>query len=355
MEKYISFLKENHIDYMVYGWDRNQTGAQRDDTEYYQRKVGYVVGGFKAAYNRLFWFVFLIQKLRKSVDSNTLIHACDIDTAFPAALYKFIFNKEAVVLFDVFDWLSAMSAKSNPLLLNVIKRIEGFTLKYVNKVFICEEERRCQIPENEKYDISVLPNIPMVKDTDQVRIIDKQYSFDKNLPTLSYVGWFSYGRFIEELLQLARKGKINLLIAGYGNEEIENACNSLKKRDNFKFFGRVAYNDGLRIMYNSDIIYAMYCKVEPNHYYAAPNKFYECMLLGKPILTTKGIIIGDKVEKLGIGYTIEETTECLENLVENLDKEDIKKKADAALQMWETTYSNYTRNFLNSVYIGLLT
>lgn len=353
-EKYIDFLRENNIEYHIIGWDRNDSGAEYKNAIFYRRKVGYVVGGMKAALNRLYWFRFLIKQLRKQVDSNTMIHACDIDTAFPACLYKYLFNRKSFVLYDVFDWMSAMSAKTNPLILKGVKFMEWFSLKYSNKLFICEEERRSQIPNNEKYDISVLPNIPMIENDETIRVKDSKYSFNNNLPTLSYVGWFSYGRFLDELIEVATQKKINLLIAGYGNKSLEDACNDVKNSENIRYYGRVEYREGLKLMYNSDAIYAMYCKVEPNHIYAAPNKYYESMLLGRPIITTKGIIIGSKVEKLNIGYTIEESIDELLQLISNLNPKDMEVKAANARKQWDDIYKSYTKDFLNTTYLSLI-
>ena len=352
-EKYVDFLKDKRVDYNIIGWDRNNSGIEYDRAIFYRRKVGYVVGGMKAAINRLFWFRFVIAQLREMVDKNTMIHACDIDTAFPAALYKFLFNRNVFILFDVFDWMSAMTAK-NTILMKGIKFMEWFTLRQTNKLYICEEERRVQIPHAEKYDISVLPNIPLINKPEDVRVFVNKYKFDNNLLTLSYVGWFGHGRFIKELIKVARKKQFNLLIAGYGNKEIENACLECESYPNIRYFGRVDYQEGLRIMFNSDLIYAMYCKIGPNHIYAAPNKYYECMLLGKPIITTKGIIIGKKVEKYNIGYIIEESEEELIDLINNIDLNDLKSKSDNCKDLWNSKYYNYTEEFLNGNYYRLL-
>lgn len=86
-------------------------------------------------------------------------------------------------------------------------------------------------------------------------------------------------------------GICNLLIAGYGAKEIEERCINLNEKDNIIYFGKVVYDQGLNIMYNGDVIYAMYCKTNPNHIFAAPNKYYEAMLLAKPIISTKGTIV----------------------------------------------------------------
>ena len=107
-------------------------------------------------------------------------------------------------------------------------------------------------------------------------------------------------------------------------------------------------------MYNSDIIYAMYSKQNPNHLYAAPNKYYEAMFVGKPIITTNGIITADKVQKNGIGYGIDETSEAIERLVKSLTREDVKQKAEKASALWEE-YKNATEQYLTNKYATLWT
>lgn len=87
------------------------------------------------------------------------------------------------------------------------------------------------------------------------------------------------------------------------------------------------------------------------HIYAAPNKFYELMALGKPVITTKGIIIGDKVEKMGFGYTIEEDYDELLNLIRSLHRDDISSKGQIASRLWKEKYSNYTYDFLCDNYM----
>ena len=63
-EKYVDFLKDKRVDYNIIGWDRNNSGIEYDRAIFYRRKVGYVVGGMKAAINRLFWFRFVIAQVR---------------------------------------------------------------------------------------------------------------------------------------------------------------------------------------------------------------------------------------------------------------------------------------------------
>ena len=59
VEKYISFYKEKGIEYQVFVWDRLNAGLVCENQNFYRRKVGHIAGGFKALYNRIFWFSFI--------------------------------------------------------------------------------------------------------------------------------------------------------------------------------------------------------------------------------------------------------------------------------------------------------
>lgn len=354
-EKYLSFYDNNSVSYRVIGWDRNNTGVERDKTLYYRKKVGYVVGGIKAAFYRIFWFSFVIKQLCKRRRDVEFIHACDLDCAFPAVLYKIFFNRKVFILFDVFDWMSAdIQAISNGFVRKSILWMEAKCLKWCNKLIVCEEERTTQIPDYEKYDISILPNIPMIADESTILQKKDEYKFSNDKITLSYVGWFGLGRFLDELLQLAEDDHFNLLIAGYGNKVLEDKCSKLQSQGIIKYFGRVDYRTGLNIQFNADMVYAMYCKVTNNHIYAAPNKYYEAMFLGKPLLTTSGIIIGDKVTKMQTGYAVEENVNDFINLVKTLDKDDMERRGENARKLWENEYKSYTKRFLENEYSKLL-
>ena len=107
-------------------------------------------------------------------------------------------------------------------------------------------------------------------------------------------------------------------------------------------------------MYNSDIVYAMYSIANPNNVYAAPNKYYEALLLGKPLVTTKGTIVEKKVQKSDIGYTIGEDMEELRALICSLDKKDMDIKGGKAHDLWESKYKNYLADFFDSVYANII-
>ncbi len=351
--KYIDFLDTQSIDYKIIGWDRLNDSSPSSNTIFFKRRAGYNVGGRKAALDRLRWFGFVIKTLFK-LKNVTTIHGCDLDGTFPAVIYKLLGHWNVKIIFDVFDWFSATLANQPSWIRFCFRIMEWVSVKFSNHIIICEEERIRQIPYDIKHKYSVLPNVPNFMDDNFLRV-NTSFQFNNNKPTLTYVGGLYGERFLDELLDVAEQGFCNLLIAGYGDHLLEKRCKELdNKYYNIKYFGKVAYTYGLNIMYNSDIIYAMYCKSNPNHIYAAPNKFYEAMFLSKPIISTKGTIVGEKIEKLGIGYTIEENIDELITIIKLLDRPDITEKGYNAHTLWCERYKNFVSCYLHSIYKSIL-
>ena len=351
--KYVKFLQEKEIEHCLIGWDRDGVKPKLLNSVLWDRKTGFNVGGLKALKDRIAWMRFVYKSLKSFSPRKTSIHGCDLDSAFPAACYKLIHPSNKVI-FDIFDWFSATLHRQKKYILLALKFMEKFTVKHSDYIIICEPERIEQIPFSvPKEKIKLLPNIPSFKDESFLKK-DLRFLFNNDLLTFSYVGGFGNERCLEEVVSLAEDGYINLAIAGFGNEGLESRLESNRDCPNIKFYGKVKYKYGLNISYNSDVMYGMYATTNPNHVYAAPNKFYEAMFLGKPIFTTKGTIVGKKVENLGIGYISGETKEDILNTIQSIKVSEIVDVEKRSRDNWESSYKDYTRDFLEKEYSEIL-
>jgi hypothetical protein len=112
------------------------------------------------------------------------------------------------------------------------------------------------------------------------------------------------------------KKDIEVHIYGKGTFE-EQAKEYAKKYVNIKYFGPYNFFKDISKIYASlDIIYMSYdtTQGDTNITLALPNKLYEAIYFKVPIITTKGTSLGDRVEEMSIGCTIE----CCN--VEDIDK-----------------------------------
>ena len=350
-KKYIDFLQAKGAEYRIIAWDRLGQAQHLPGAVYCPVRSKYNQGGVGAIKDRLRWMWFILQTLFGMKD-NLRIHACDLDAAFPAAVYKLLSRRKNFLLFDVFDWISDTLYDQGRIVAMAFAFMERVSTRMADHIIICEPERVKQIPYSIEGRYSVLQNIPAFASADFL-YRDDSYRFGNGLLTLVYVGGFTADRCLDMLIDGALQGLYNLNIAGYGNKDILAKLEANAKNEHIRYYGKVAYTDGLRIMSNSDIVYAMYSKKNPNHLYAAPNKYYEAMFVGRPLITTQGIIVAEKAEANGFGYAIDETLSSLADLVARLTPDDVQQKAAQAAALWPQ-YSHATERYLVGTYSRMM-
>lgn len=354
--KYVKYLEDNHQEYVFIGWDREGKMEDSKNRIYYHKRAGFNVGGMTAVKNRIGWMRFVAKTLLSLKLKGGLIHACDLDAAYPAVIYNKLKSRrnKSKVLFDVFDWYSATLSAQPWFILKAFAVMEKTAVKDSRYIVICEPERIDQIPYKiEKERLFVLPNIPYFND-DSFLKKEESMKFHNDKLTFSYVGSFTKTRCINEIVTAAEKGLINLLIAGFGDPVLEGRLEQLKGHENIKYYGKVKYTDGLNIMYNSDVVYAMYSVTVPNHVYAAPNKYYEAMFLGKALFTTKGTIVERKTNENGSGFVSGESQEEIERSITTISQEDVVKYGKKARYLWDEQFGKYTENWLKNTYSKII-
>jgi glycosyltransferase involved in cell wall biosynthesis len=350
VQKYIDFLKSNNVNYEVIGWNRNGKAINKENFLFFNLNAKYGMG-YSNIINKLRWFLFIIKYLIMNRNKYNYVHACDLDTALPVYIASLITRKK--LIFDIFDLASTENRKD--LLSRLIKFIEMYIAEKSDYLIICEDERREQLHIKSR-DIFVMPNIPNEEIIEDKDVISKMKEQDINYDlVLSYVGVFDVNRGIEDTLKLvANKRNILLNIAGFGSLE-EKVVSYARKYPNIVYWGKVNYNTGLNIMKNSDLILAMYYKTNPHHKYAAPNKYYEGLMLGVPIITTRETLVGKKTDKYETGFVIDEGIQYLEELLEkDRLKFIISLKKKNCSSIWNDKYKEYINIFMQESYNTIL-
>lgn len=107
-------------------------------------------------------------------------------------------------------------------------------------------------------------------------------------------------------------------------EEVE----KLKLRDNVHAHGKFSSPDDLPKIYSAiDLVLSTYDLDLENVRYAEPNKLYEAIFFKTPIIVTSDTFLARKVEKLGIGYSLDATKpEQIVDFVKSLTEKDLQDK-----------------------------
>lgn len=349
VKNYLRYFNEHKIEYHVIAWNRNGTAQEDENITFFQRRAEY---GKRIANipNKIAWMMFAVREIWKRRKDCKIIHACDIDAVLPALFAGKIAGKK--VIFDIFDWISSLTGKGA--VYKIIEWLQNYAYSHADAVILCEEERKSQSKASNNK-VLVLPNIPDnktkldEKTLEKINEQKKEYDF-----TISYVGVFDKDRGLENLLEcMAQNPNVLLNIAGFGVLEAD-VTQYAEKYPNICNWGRVEYEVGQAIMQNSDLIAAMYYLTSPLHKYAAPNKYYESLLLGVPMITTENTLVGSKAKRYDTGFVIDESLEGIKTLLSEPElKTQIEMKKKNCKKVWEEVYSQYYSDFMREQYMKI--
>lgn len=219
-----------------------------------------------------------------------VIHAVDLDTLVPALRANRTLRGK--VVYDIFDFYAPMIARNIPKFL---------------RSYLTDLERRRAL----EADLVILPDLSRA-DFFGSRLPKKIIEV-MNVPehrpvppksgevfTVFYAGQIARDRGIPELVRACERTGAHLLVAGHGPDETT-LVPLVESSPTAQFLGNLPYEEVLRWTASSDVIAALYDPEIPNNRRASPNKLFEAMMYGKPVLTNKDTTLGDFVSRERIG------------------------------------------------------
>lgn len=289
---------------IVLGWDRDSKALSRckeifpQDIEFYFFPVKLDTIGFRNIDKLFLWFKWEYRTIKKITKNKMgiIFHACDLDAGIP--VHYFLRKRKGGIyklVYDIYDYY--VDTHSIPAFLKThIENIENSIIDSADVTIICNSERKSQISNTSPRKLLIIHNSPDLR--------------GKVLPTSTalydfvYCGGLSDDRLLREIFQqYPEHSKLKAVIAGRGVNS--SLAEELSDRfSNFIFKGPVTYNEVLELEAKGKVLFAVYNPKVPNNRLADPNKFYESLALGKPIIVCKGTGIDKLVEKYNLGLTI---------------------------------------------------
>jgi glycosyltransferase involved in cell wall biosynthesis len=186
------------------------------------------------------------------------------------------------------------------LLKQLIRRFDLRAIGQADAVILCDEARKEQISGSRPRQIIYVYNSPEEAGT--------QPGITQPIPPasfhLAYVGLIQVERGLLDVLEaLRRHADWRLDLAGFGGDQeriLELACQS----PNVAWHGRVPYSRAIQLSRAADALFALYDPTIPNHRYASPNKVFEALMLGKPIVVAGGTNMDHIVNEAGCGLIV---------------------------------------------------
>lgn len=299
-----------HAGYQVQilGWDRDADYELKKEllpiSDY---EVEVIRFGIKAQFSggikkNLFPLCRFLKNLRswlvKNRDTYDMIHAFDFDTGLVASKCAKRFKKKFV--YHILDYYVASHGLRNTVLEKPVCKLENSVINGADATIICTEKRREQISGSSPKRLAVIHNTPSAAQRKQC----ERKTRDTGKIKIVYVGILEPSRLLREIAAaVSENSNLEFHVAGFGTLE-DFFTEKAQSCDNIYYYGRLTYDHTLSLENECDIMLAIYDPVVDNHRYAAPNKFYESLMLGKPVIMVRGTGMSEVVEENGIGELI---------------------------------------------------
>jgi glycosyltransferase involved in cell wall biosynthesis len=245
------------------------------------------------------WQIHLLVWLFRHRREYDILHACDFDTILPAYLLKILARKK--VIYDIFDFYADHLRATPSIIKKMIRAVDIWVIGKVDAVILVDDTRREQIRDAKPQRMEVVYNSPQ----DMLDSAPAESHVSKVTLTLAYVGLLQVERGLLELLQvMGRHPNWRLDLAGFGGDQDELLA-AASKLSNVRWLGRVSYDKALEISRSADMLLATYDPRIPNHRYSSPNKVFEAMMLGKPIVVARNTNMDRIIEQADCGLVVE--------------------------------------------------
>lgn len=245
------------------------------------------------------WQWRLLRWLIANQAGYDLLHACDFDTILPALFCGRLFKKR--VIYDIFDFYADMLRQTPEILKRAIKRIDLWAIDRADGVILADDRRREQIKDSAPKHCVVIYNSP----EDEYRSLEISEGSPAGELKLAYIGLLQRERgLLDTIRVIARHPDWTFDLGGSGAEQ-DIILTLARNLENFRWHGRVPYEQALRINAGADVMIAIFDPAIPNHRYSSSNKLFEALMLGKPIVVARGTNMDRVVIEHQCGLVIE--------------------------------------------------
>jgi hypothetical protein len=336
--KYIRTFMANDFDVSIICWERNHFDFEKEDKLLRALHVKYIIKGlntgkWKAA-GYLFWYISIFMQLLFSKKGN-IYYCADFEAAFPCYLLKRI--KKLSYVYDIYDEF-ALRYKFNKLLSRIISAVDRKIRKASIITIHVDPLRVSALDKN----YTIIPNVPF-------DFYNGKFETPDYKKKIAITGWLTKTRGVDSIYKFARdNSNIEFLIIG----EIDPSLKDLfSVMPNVNVHTQMRQDDLFQVIFDVSAILALYNPDIEINRKAAPNKLYDAMMLGIPIVSNKGIEVADFIQSKHLGlvvnYNYDESWKEIVDLIS--DKKAVKNIGEKSRCDFEAGY-----NFSKCVKSGLI-
>lgn len=324
-------LVEEGLEVTVLEWDRSCSRSPRivEGVEVIGVRAGRTTNMLSVA---LRFPLFVIKALFRGLNIPAdAVHAHDLDTLLPAALISRL--RRIPLVYDAHEYYSAMVASHLPsFMCGLLDKMEAWLVRRADLVITVNEKVEEHLKSN-----TVAPSIVVMN---CIEPGERRPPHEGSEITIIYAGALEPARYLVEAADVVRGERgVRMLLAGEGSlKEIlkRKACES----ENIEFLGYLPHSSLIEVMKKCDAVLCLMDPSNENNRIGTPNKLFESMATGIPVLVSEGTLCAEIVKReqcgLAIGWSEREFRRALEILRDPVRRE---KMASAGRRAAEVTYN----------------
>ncbi len=282
------------------------------------------------------WQLRIILRFRTSSVKYINCHSLPV---LPIGVFFKLFLKASLV-YDTHE-LETESVGSVGIRRAFFKLVEKTFIRFADAVFTVNESiKRWYKNAYGLQNIAVVRNIPYRQCGEEMsksNILKTKFNIGDEEIIFIYQGALGAGRGIDILLDTFSKvdSKKHLLFMGFGEWE-----DRIKKYEesyaNIHFLDAVKPSEVNRYSSGADVGLCIHENIGMNYYLSLPNKIFEYVLNGVPVIVSDFPELGRVVDEGECGWKVTVEKDALYSLITNISKDEINTKRDNALKYGKT-------------------
>jgi len=267
-------------------------------------------------YFTLFWAWIFIKLI---IYRPKVVHACDIDTVPPCLIYKLLFRKKLVFDATVRYAMAFIPTKSK-FLYSIVNSFEELIGSHADVLVNGWKNELKTFRRRPKHCVTLM-NCPEDYFSNGIKSASK--NDDVNL-RLVYTGGIRRDRSLDKIASAIESLKdVELVMAGQVMDK--KLLDILVRIPNLKYKGFVDPREALDLEASSDVMIGLYDLTVPWNNSTSPNKFFEAMMCGIPIITNASSEL-IKEEDCGLIVSYDDTDQIRDAVVTLRDNTELRRR-----------------------------
>jgi glycosyltransferase involved in cell wall biosynthesis len=193
---------------------------------------------------------------------------------------------------------------------NIFLRLERRWIEKVDRIINVSESQRRYFDSITDKPISVIMNCKPLQGLEYQPPNNETF-------TLIYIGGLHQDRAVLMLVQAVKElSDVCCLVGGIGHpgyvQAVKEECS---RTSNVAFLGRVPFDEVIPMTMKTDVVFCMFNPGDPHSIIGTPNKLFEAMVCGRPIICTKGTYSGEMTEQEEVGLAVKYSEQALKEAI----------------------------------------